>query len=152
MISALILASAYYPWLTFTRSPAFDQRVVQVEAGTLRGVGGDTQYSFRRTVRNGKSKSVWWTDTVRCPSARSVLVEVGKLKPPPVFIVGIQSDNIIVTADGVSYTMSASSQYPDAGIGDISFSSNVRTPLADWVDESLRTLDPCWSTEPPSGE
>ncbi len=62
---------------------------------------------------------------------------------------GLMSDAITIVGGGVSYEVQASSNYPAKGIGDIRFNSNVGTPLARWVDESLRTLEPCWRKKRP---
>jgi len=39
--------------------------------------------------------------------------------------------------------------YPNGTAYEMSFSSNSRTSLANWVDESLRKLDSCWSKDRP---
>jgi hypothetical protein len=149
-LSLLLAASAaeLSPFMTFSRSPAFDPRKVKIEVGLLRGER-ETQYSFKRTVGTRSAKAVWWTDTRRCPAARLVLHAATRLEMPGIFVLGLKSDEVIVTADGIGYELQAGLAYSNRPAGKIRFNSNVDTPLAHWVDESLRTLEPCWTKEPP---
>jgi len=62
----------------------------------------------------------------------------------------IYGDELVITADGVAYTLEAPAQYGNILGSHIRFNSNIGTPLAAWVDESFRKLEPCWSKEPPS--
>jgi hypothetical protein len=142
------------PYLTFIRSPAFDRRVTIVEIGTLDASGADWHYWFRRTVRLGKQKTTSWTETRSCPAGRWVVEEAAKLEPPHLLIPGVRdkagNDAIIVTADGVAYTVIADmGRYGERLSDGLRFGSNVDTPLAAWVDESLRRLDACWVDERP---
>ena len=141
------------PYLTFSRSPAFDHRVTTVEVGSLQTSGDRWDYWFRRTVRLGKHSATWWTDTRRCPAARWVVDEAIKVSPPKMLVPGVKDrsyESPMITADGVGYSVESMGHY-DGRTSDLSFSSNVGTPLAEWVDESLRKLEPCWSKERPSG-
>ena len=147
VLIAMLASDLPDPILTFVRTPAFDTRVVQVEAGTLWN-GKQMDFWFKRTVATNKAKAVWWTDTVRCPVSRSILIAAEGLEPPKVFT-GANANEIIVTADGVGYSLRAMSQYPGYGVGNIQISSNKGTPLARWVDGSLRILDSCWSKTAP---
>lgn len=150
MLSAFLLAvsSQFQPWMTFSRSPAFDRRVVLVEVGTLRN-GDALGYWFKRTVRTSTAKAVWWTDTTRCADARNVLIAAQQLKMPRVEVPFLDSDETIITADGVGYGLEASAGYPGGSSYPLKLQSNEGTPLAHWVNQSLRTLQPCWSTKRP---
>ena len=145
----LVLASNQFdPWMTFSRSPAFDRRVVIVEVGTLKRAD-EIGYWFKRTVRTSNSKAVWWTDTTRCGDARSILVAVRRLEMPRVEVPFLEKDEIIITADGVGYGLQARGEYPGTSAHPLEVYSNEGTPLASWVNQSLRTLEACWSTERP---
>jgi len=142
------------PWLTFSKAPAFDRRVTTVEVGTL-NASPEWHYWFRRTVRSGNEAEVWWTDTARCPAARSILVEAETLPSPTVDIPGVkrpgESDDISVVADGVGYSIESWATYGKQAANHLRFTSNVNTPLAAWIEESLGKLEPCWSKNLPSG-
>jgi len=142
------------PYLSFSRAPAFDHRVTTVEIGTLEASGAEWQYWFRRTVSLGKRKATSWTETRNCPAARWVVEEAAKLEPPNLLIPGVREksvgDAIVVTADGVGYTVIADmSHYGERKTDELRFGTNVNTPLAAWVDESLRRLEACWVEERP---
>jgi len=152
--AAALLAAAHEladPWLTFSRAPAFDQRITIVEVGTASADAGEWHYWFRRTVRKGRATQVWFADTMRCPAARWVVDEAKNVAPPQITFPGDPStaDEIIVTADGVGYMIEVGARYGKNIGSDIRFTSNVHTPLADWADESLRRLDSCWSKVAP---
>lgn len=151
MFTALVLAASAKlasPLLTFNREPSFDPRHVTIEVGVLK-TGATSEFWFRQTVRRGKAKATWWTDTVRCPAARLTLNEVRNLEMPRVFVAVLENDQIIITADGVLYRLSGKAEYPGATAYDFEIQSNNGTPLARWVDESLRRLHPCWSKDRP---
>ena len=137
--------------LTFSRAPSFDERVTIVEVGSTLNDASDWDYWFKRTIRRGKLDEVWWTDTTHCPAARWVVENAINLTPPVIEVPGIkgkdQGDDIVVTADGALYELTSGARYGENIGSQISFSSNVGTTLANWADESLRRLDPCWSKE-----
>jgi len=151
MITTLLLAIATKlsdPWLTFSTTPSFDPRVTTIEVGTLSGPP-KWDYWFRRIVasRSGKARQVWWTDTKRCPVAKSILWEAAKVSPPRLDFP--ETEEISITGDGTTYKVSGMAYYPNGTAYEMSFSSNSRTSLANWVDESLRKLDSCWSKDRP---
>lgn len=150
LISLLLAASSgvFSPVMTFTRSPSFDPRPVKIEIGHLRG-GETFHYWFKRTVGRKSAPATWWTDTTRCPAARSIVSQAVRLERPNIFVVGVNSASTLVTADGVEYGVETEAAYPGSSVGTIKFSTNFDTPLARWVDESLRTLEPCWTRERP---
>lgn len=63
-------------------------------------------------------------------------------EPPP-------NDDLYLTMDGVSYVLDAPADL-GAHAGRLRLTSNVRTPLAKWADETLATLAPCWSPDAPT--
>lgn len=151
MVIALLLAASTNlgdPLLTFGRAPSFEPREVKVEVGVLRA-GSRSDFWLKRTVIQKKAKAVWWTDTVRCPTARSVLAEVRNLAMPRVSVPRLGNDELIITGDGVVYRLVASAEYPGKSAYDFEMRSNSDTPLARWVDNSLRSLEPCWTAKVP---
>lgn len=152
MVLALLLAASTQqlndPFLTFSRSPSRNAHTITVEVGLVQSQGR-TEYWLKRTFTQSKAKSIWWTDTKRCPAARSLLRAVRKLEMPRVSVPLLESDYLIITADGVMYRLKGSAEYPDTADYAFEIGSNSGTPLARWVDESLRTVDPCWSKDRP---
>ena len=59
---------------------------------------------------------------------------------------GVTEGDVIVTADGVRYKLSAHARYDTKIDSETYFTSNVGTPLSNFTEESLRKLEPCWST------
>lgn len=143
------MASAFTadPWMTLSRSPSF-QHGVTVEIGTLE-TATSREYWFKRTAGTEDGPLISWTDTTRCPAARSLLGQVRKLKMPRVSVPWFESDEMIVTADGTHYELSGEAAYGSSSAYDFKIASNLGTPLAAWIDNSLRILEPCWSKEEP---
>jgi hypothetical protein len=100
---------------------------------------------------DGKVRSEWWTDTNECPAAKLVLSKAQSLTMPQVYIPFLKSTDMRVTLDGTTYQISGLAKYPGATADEVSFSSNADTPLAKWVDESLKALLRCWSRSRPVG-
>jgi len=65
------------------------------------------------------------------------------LRVPMLDVPGFSSGGEIIL-DGIGYSLEAPSRN-----GRISFDSNVRTPLAEWVEASLKALGPCWTATMP---
>ena len=152
MLGVMVLAvsaNIANPLLTFSREPSFDPRPVTVEVGVL-GNGPMSEVWFRRTVgRPRGARTVSWTDTVRCPAARAALHEARRLEMPRVSVPGLENDEIIITADGVRYRLTGMADYPGESSYRFQIMSNLDTPLARWVDESLRVLETRWTNEAP---
>lgn len=110
-----LLASAITPlepWLSFRREPSFQQPAV-VEVGTLHA-DGPTAYWFKLTTHTGDGKTIQWTDTNRCPAARSVLRAVRNLEMPHATVPFLDNDDVVVTADGVFYELLGDAAYGDS--------------------------------------
>lgn len=144
---ALAMQQTPVSFMTFDRTPSFAPATT-VEVGRLHN-GGESDYWFRRTENVDANEVVSWTDTRRCPNARSVLLAVEQLELPATMVPFLNSDHILVSADGVGYHLQAYSQYAGHSMGSVDVTSNAETPLAEWVEESLQTLEPCWSNDSP---
>ena len=141
----------FTPFITFARSPSTVGNQVTVEIGVLRGEGR-MQYWFRRNTLLDGPDAVDWTDTTRCSGARDAVVAATQIAPPRVAVPGIPvrpDGSINLTLDGVQYRFQSSAHYDGNGSSDISFSSNVGTPLSNWVEGSLEILEECWSDTAP---
>lgn len=140
--------SAQEPLVTFEKSPALDLEGVKVEVSILRPPNsGPLQYAFKQTIvgRNGEKRGQpYYTDTLYCPQALRALQQLSDLPGPQPGLVGLEKNppkEIIV--DGTGYRLSVATALPYLQ-GHMTLSSNIGTPLAQWVDEALKTLEPCW--------
>ncbi len=86
------------------------------------------------------------------PAASWVVEESIKVPPPRIQVPGVKDpaadDQITLTMDGVGYSLNSGARYGSRVSSTIRFTSNLGTPLAAWVEESLQKLAPCWSHSP----
>jgi hypothetical protein len=148
------------PDIVFLAAPSRPQTETEVSVGRLNGPEYPTVYWFRKTFkRSGKRVGpMTWTDSTSCPKARDVLVAMTKLQMPQPHILGLGTvpfKEMIITADGVDFELKVDAAYSNAddGVerneGSIHLISNLGTPLAAWIAESLDTLAPCWTEKRP---
>lgn len=137
-------------FLEFSRghSLSFDHNTVT--SGIIRAQTGGWHYWFRLNTQVGDSITIQWTDTARCPQARALLESTTNLAPPRIDIPGISNLATYVGADGSWYEIRVSAN-SDHHVSELSFGSGNGSALGQWVDESLATLEQCWSDEPPEG-
>lgn len=151
VLATFTSAAEPVPFLTFTRS-ATGLATTQIEVGVLPG-SNQGQYWFRRvdTGRNGILIS--WTDTQSCAGSReSVVVAATQVAPPEVAVPGIpvtEDGSVILTLDGVQYSLESRSHYDGNISSSLSFTSNAGTPLANYVEDSIAALETCWSDDMP---
>lgn len=142
-----------HPWLTFTREPALERNITTVDVGPLQNTQKKLIYVFRRTFRHGESTEVSWADTRTCPAAMWVVEEAINVPPPRVQVPGVADPEagnaVTLTMDGIGYSLSGGARYGSRISSTIRFTSSMGTPLAAWVEESLRRLELCWSKAQP---
>jgi hypothetical protein len=72
-----------------------------------------------------------------------------KLEAPQPDPPGIDpNQQISITMDGVGYLLRAPATFGDKS-GKLTMSSNIGTPLAEWVETSLKRLENCWADVQP---
>ena len=149
LIAALaLLASPPVPaddgWARFSAHHARSRVEIDVAIGTTRSDKGDIIYWVRRTTkRPSQWAEVSRTDSVRCPAILAMLRSMRDLPAPRPAPPLLDNADIIVTADGTTYALTAPAAYPGKSAGEMTLSSNVGTPLADWVERSLAALSQC---------
>jgi hypothetical protein len=128
-------------WARFSAHQARSRIEVDVTIGSTRSARGDVIYWIRRsTKRPGQWVEVSSTDSVRCPAVLAMLQSMHDLPAPRPAPPVQGGGDIVVTADGTDYELHA----PIASPGmEVTLSSNVGTPLAAWVEQSLAALGPC---------
>lgn len=155
MLSLLALASVSADQLGdgfahFSRHPALVRDHAHVAVGVLERdrQSGQTIYWACRTTETREGKSVTWTDSRACPALRGVLLDMRQLPRPVIAVPGMEDAPLPLTLDGVDYRLSTTAHYASGGV-ELSFNSNVGSPLAAWVEASLRSLDRCWTATVP---
>ncbi|GAA0296848.1 hypothetical protein GCM10009087_03300 [Sphingomonas oligophenolica] len=149
LIVALALEAVQPPpadngWARFSAHQARSRIAVDVAIGTTRSASGKPVYWVRRTTkRPGQWAEVSRTDSVRCPAVLTMLRSMRDLPAPRPAPPLLDNADIVVTADGTGYELHAPAAYPGKGEGEMTLSSNIGTPLADWVERSLAALRPC---------
>lgn len=119
------------------------------------------QYVLKRTVsyrphlklpaKWHAQKTVLWTSNEECPQGLDLLQKLDRLQVPAIKITALPSEELYgdsVRADGAVYRVVVPARYPsEPGKMDMTF--GVETPIADWVDDSFRTLASCWQPKRP---
>lgn len=155
-ITALVLQADDPLRLTFqfARNDPFDPTEVQVEVGRITRPG--THYWFRRTEETARTRTkkmtrtITWTDTDRCPAALSVAQNAAVLPQPRIAVDAINSDANSMVVNGVHYSFKGDSLYAGSVNGRLSFTGAEGTPLALWIEASLKVLSRCWIKDRPS--
>ena len=131
-------------WAQFSAHHMLSHIDIDVAIGNTQSDKGEVIYWVRRTTRHSdESPGVAHTDSVRCPAVLAVLQSMRELPAPPPAPPLLDSTDILVTADGTLYELHAPAAYSGRTPGEITLSSNVGTPLANWVERSLAALQPC---------
>ena len=157
MLLAFAAAQAAIPtelgpaWAEFSRQPALERIKETVEIGTLgrERSTGKLRYWLRYTRTGNGVEQVRWADSATCTAVRQVLedmreIETPQLNPPGV----VPNQRISITVDGVGYLLRAPATFGDR-TGNLTMSSNIGTPLADWVEASVKRLENCWTEVQP---
>jgi hypothetical protein len=154
MLLAALLMMATSPgedagWARFSMKPALARTEIEVEIGTAQTTGRPVVYWFRRMTRvQGKESGVIQIDTRSCPKLTEALRSLQELSAPHAVVPFLDSDDVIVTADGVRYSLTVPAAYRNASSDDMTLQSNEGTPLADWIKQTLATLQVCSSSTP----
>jgi len=136
------------PLVTFERYPLLYGDRVKVDVELLPPPkAGPRQYAFKRVFvgPNGEDEGQpYYTDTIYCPQALRSLQQLTNLPGPQPGMEGLEKGPAEGSLrDGVVYRLSVATT-PPYSFGDMTLRSNTGTPLARWVNETLKTLKPCW--------
>jgi len=99
----------------------------------------------------GEATKLSWADAETCPAmrpafARLQTIEAFKIVPP-----GVRGGATDIVLDGNQYRVEVGGYWPRANRdGDIVLSGNDGTPVANWVEETLRALASCWRSQRPA--
>ena len=128
-------------WARFSAHRYLAHVEIDVAIGTMRSNKGDAIYWVRRSTRRPRQwVEVSSTDSVRCPAILTMVQSMRDLPAPRPAPPPQGSADITLTDDGTDYELHA----PVASPGmEVTLSSNVGTPLAAWVEQSLAALGQC---------
>ncbi|AYO80320.1 hypothetical protein [Sphingobium yanoikuyae] len=152
MLSIVLALGAADPglphsWAEFGRAAALSHVEEKVEIATdpdRRSSEFPYRLRYSRTDGDGQVM-VRWADSRDCPTVTAVIHGMRDMKPPAIQPYGIPGESLSIVMDGTGYFLSA----PSADLqGRIRISSNVKTPLARWVDNAFTRLAPCWRDKP----
>jgi hypothetical protein len=138
-------------WGEFSVAASLNRTVKTVEIGTIPGRAGRARlaYGLRLTEKSADGViTVRYADTRSCAAADGVITQMEALAIPSGRAPHNSKVNVF-TLDGALYTLRMPVDLGDRS-GQVSLSSNVETPLADFVDESLAALKGCWNATPPA--
>lgn len=138
-------AFARRAWGKFSRESVRAHTSETVELALDGKMGNQREYKLRLTLHSFNAPDERsWTNSRTCPAVRIVLERLHALKPPAIVPPGFDPQSTEILVDGTAYDLMVPTA--DAvGQSRITWSSNIGTPLAAWVDDSLALLKPCWS-------
>ena len=137
------------PWATVTKVPATVREKTTLAFGTLGVARNDpfqlASYSKRTIQRAGEAPRVEWADSISCPILTKALGRLGDLSPPPIHVPGFPpgkgavAENVVI--GGIIYTLM---------LDRLSFSTSIDSGLANWTEQTLGALEPCWHKDAPA--
>jgi hypothetical protein len=133
------------PWLEFSREPANASARTEIELGTIGFDPRRKQLELwaRRTVRDRSGEHVAWADSRTCPEMRAILARLRNVPVPRFAPLGVSAGPQL-TVDGIGYSIRT---YSDEGF--LEAETNIGTPLAGWIEQSLDRLEGCWGSGVP---
>lgn len=157
-LATLFLAPAVpsgEPDVKFSRWEMFDARLETVEIWAKSewkdGKQLPTTAVMRRTITyrpelNLRGQTTLIVESAQCAAIVPALKALTKLPTPEIDVKGLPGDGrvIVVGADGAQYRLSTDAYFPNV-FGKIELNFGAETPVAEWIDQSLRNFAPCWS-------
>jgi len=143
----LFLALAAQPsgldWAEFSRAGALNRVRETIEVKTARSKAPNRlEYEMIYTRDNMQGKETFSTTSIKCPAVRSVIISMRGLTMPRPAPYGIEGDSREIVVDGSTYTLIAPTDFT---AGRMTISSNEESPLAAWVNNAFKILEPCWA-------
>ena len=154
LLSLLALTAAAQSWvgpgcgqIVFSRTGALARTSELVCVGRD-PEGPQGHYLLRRTSTDeSRAPTVSWVRTVNCPAAMARLETFERLPLPRPDLNGYGDELQEIVVDGASYRLTTHALYGGSG-ADLDVTSNIGTPLALWIDDTLAALRPCWRRLP----
>ena len=136
-----------YPWYSFKREgQSVTGSDFEVEVSPPRNSIKTWTARRRRMTRNGEATD--WIDGGACPTLTERMATLKALEPLTIRMPG--DAGIGVVLDGELYTLKALVYFPrEKSGGDMTLTGNVDTPLAKWVEDTMKALKSCWQDKAP---
>lgn len=170
---------SFQPWGSFTStsSPILTPLIVdRMTVETAQGWAGakPTTREFwvveRRTTTTtdaGSNASLRWADSRTCPSLIPELAALANLEPVSILPPGVKwpagrdhdadasprqlrQERDETVFDAGTYEIDAPGHWAKARMtGSVVLRGATRSPAANWVEHTMKALEPCWSSTPP---
>jgi len=147
-----------WSWLSFSKANALTAGRFKVEVDSTRRDGRPVWIAKRveHPAVRGAPEQTTWADSDTCPAMMPAFATLQSIKPftimPPTLPdpkapVEIPS----VAVDGATFQIYAHGVWAkDQPLGEILLTGNYHTPVADWVEETMKALASCWGEQRPS--
>lgn len=143
LLAAMAAQPAPAGWAAFARAGALSHVRERVEIDSLpRSRGSTLEYRMTYIRQTLDHREHFVATSIGCPAVRSVIASMRDLTMPHPAPYGIAGDGPGIVLDGTTYELEAPTDSPSVRMV---VSSNIGSPLADWVDGAFRALEPCWT-------
>lgn len=136
-------------WLSFSKA---EFRIVnhdfKVEVDPASRDGHHAWMAKRVEQGRKEPEQSTWTDSDTCPAMMPAFAKLQSIEPFTIVPPGLPGDHKApVIVDGAVFEIRSQQGYWAHAHqnGEITLSGNYGTPVADWVEETMKVLAPCWS-------
>lgn len=114
--------------------------------------GGTRFLAARRLTTGPGGDKIEWARISDCPGASEALEALERLQAPIVDVPTLGAEErVFPPPDGVTFALwSRWPKWPGAIGYELSLTSNLGTPLADWAQSFKTTMASCWTAEAPT--
>jgi hypothetical protein len=132
-------------WADISRAEYAHHITTNVKIGTLGYDRTQNRLDFwaRRVVTTLRGETVSWADTRTCATLRPALASMRAIPVPKFAPIGSPGGPPVIL-DGIGYSLRS---YSDEGT--LTAETNLGTPLAAWIDQTLGVLEGCWHSTLP---
>jgi hypothetical protein len=133
--------------ISFSRQPALARTSEEVCIARYND-GQGVNYRLRQVSTDRLRRvTVAWATTKACPAVLPYLEAMEQLPMPVPDLPWFGNEPQEMTLDGAGYRLSTRALY-SGKMSEVVVQSNVDTPLARWIDQTLAALAPCWRGMP----
>ncbi len=143
-----------WAWFSFSRSdPAIKilNHDVRVEVDSASRDGHPVWVAKRVEQSRKQPNRTTWTDSYDCPAMMPAFAKLQSIEPFTIAPPGLPGDrDAPVIMDGPIYQVHAPGYWGHAHRdGQIELSGADGTPVANWVEETMEVMAPCWKPQRP---
>ena len=140
-----------WSWLSFSKVNQSMAGHFRVEVGVGRRDGRGIWIAKRveQPAEKGAQEQTTWAASDTCPAMMPAFAKLTSIEPFTIVPPGFPHEGAS-TADGAIFRVHVLGYWAQANHdGEILLSGNYGTPVADWVQETMKALAPCWSEQRP---